>query len=131
MSLTPQEIAQRILMFLNKPLQTSSLERIGWTWNPTKAAGVVSAGAFAATAISAIDGTKTFGPALLPGVATDLEGLAVTGNASSVASSSSCIRNCTENGCRTSSLHGVRCRGDGAVGVVFGDGDGSDGFGFL
>ena len=38
----------------------------------------------AATATSALDGTVTFTPASLPGVATNLVGLAVTGNAGSV-----------------------------------------------
>jgi hypothetical protein len=34
-----------------------------------------------ANAVSALDGTVTFTPAVLPGVATNLVGLAVTGNA--------------------------------------------------
>jgi hypothetical protein len=38
----------------------------------------------AATAVSALDGTVTFAPASLPGVATNMLGLAVTGNSSSV-----------------------------------------------
>jgi hypothetical protein len=38
----------------------------------------------AATAISALDGTVTFSPASLPGVATNMVGLAVTGNTGSV-----------------------------------------------
>jgi hypothetical protein len=38
----------------------------------------------AATAISALDGTVTFSPASLAGVATDMTGLAVTGNSGSV-----------------------------------------------
>jgi hypothetical protein len=38
-----------------------------------------------ATAVSAVDGTITFTPAVLPGVATNLVGLAVTGNAGSAA----------------------------------------------
>jgi hypothetical protein len=37
-----------------------------------------------ATEVSALDGTVTFTPASLPGVATDLVGLAVTGNSSSL-----------------------------------------------
>ena len=40
-----------------------------------------------ATAISALDGTVTFVPVSLPGVATNLVGLAVTGNSSTVAAS--------------------------------------------
>jgi hypothetical protein len=38
----------------------------------------------AATATSALDGTVTFAPASLPGVATNMLGLAVTGNTGSV-----------------------------------------------
>jgi hypothetical protein len=38
----------------------------------------------AATATSALDGTVTFTPASLPGVATNMLALAVTGNAGSV-----------------------------------------------
>jgi hypothetical protein len=38
----------------------------------------------AATATSALDGTVIFAPASLPGVATNMIGLAVTGNAGSV-----------------------------------------------
>ena len=38
----------------------------------------------AATATSALDGTVTFNPASIPGVATNMLGLAVTGNAGSV-----------------------------------------------
>ena len=37
-----------------------------------------------ATAISALDGTVTFSPASIPGVATNLVGLAVTGNSSTL-----------------------------------------------
>jgi hypothetical protein len=37
-----------------------------------------------ATAVSALDGTVTFTPASLPGVATDLVGVAITGNSSSL-----------------------------------------------
>jgi hypothetical protein len=37
-----------------------------------------------ATATSAVDGSVTFSPASIPGVATDLLGLAVTGDAGSV-----------------------------------------------
>jgi hypothetical protein len=38
----------------------------------------------AASAISALDGTVAFGPVSLAGVATNLTGLAVTGNSGSV-----------------------------------------------
>jgi hypothetical protein len=37
-----------------------------------------------ATATSALDGTVTFAPAALPGVATDLEAVAASGNTSTL-----------------------------------------------
>lgn len=85
---TPGQITMRVLDMNGNPMAggTVVLYQALYAWTPPCAPHVrCTAGALLATqagvATSALDGTVTFAPAALPGVATNLVGLAVTGNA--------------------------------------------------
>ncbi len=88
---TPSQIALRLLDMDGNPMAggTVALYQALYAWTPPCAPHAVCAqGALlatqAATATSAIDGTVTFIPASLPGVATNLLGLAASGNSATV-----------------------------------------------
>jgi hypothetical protein len=66
-----------------------SLYQALYAWTPPCAAHGVCAPApllamQAAAATSALDGTVSFVPAMLPGIATNLEGLAASGNTATI-----------------------------------------------
>jgi hypothetical protein len=88
---TPNQIALRLLDVDGNPMAggTVALYQALYAWTPPCSPNVVcSPGALLSTeasmAISAIDGSVTFVPAALPGVATNLIGLAASGNTSTV-----------------------------------------------
>jgi hypothetical protein len=88
---TPSLITLRLLDMDGNPMAGGSVElyQALYAWAPPCAAHGVCApapllAAQSATATSAIDGTVAFTPASLPGVATNLLGLAVSGNNASV-----------------------------------------------
>jgi len=88
---TPSQIALRLLDMDGNPMVggTVALYQALYAWTPPCSPNVVCRpGALVATetsiATSAIDGSVTFVPAALPGVATNLMGLAASGNTSTV-----------------------------------------------
>jgi hypothetical protein len=88
---TPSQIVLRLLDMDGNPMAGGSvtLYQALYAWSPPCAAHEVCPPANllasqATTAISALDGTVTFIPASLPGVATNLLGLAASGNTSTV-----------------------------------------------
>ena len=88
---TPSQITLRLLDMDGNPMAGGSVElyQALYAWAPPCAAHGVCAPApllatQSATATSAIDGTVAFTPASLPGVATNLLGLAVSGNTATV-----------------------------------------------
>ena len=88
---TPSQITLRLLDMDGNPMAGGSvaLYQALYAWSPPCAAHGVCAPApllatQSATATSAIDGTVAFVPASLPGVATNLLGLAASGNSASV-----------------------------------------------
>jgi hypothetical protein len=91
MESTPSQITLRLLDMDGNPMAGGSvaLYQALYAWSPPCAAHGVCAPApllatQSATATSAIDGTVAFAPASLPGVATNLLGLAASGNSASV-----------------------------------------------
>ena len=89
---TPSQIALRLLDTDGNPMAggTVSLYQALYAWSPPCAPHTIcTQGALlatqAATATSAIDGSVTFLPVLLPGVAANLRGLAASGNTATVA----------------------------------------------
>lgn len=89
LSATPGQIVLRVLDLGGHPMAgaTVTLYQALYAWTPPCAAHTVCVpGALLATqsgvALSAVDGTVSFAPAVLPGVATDLLGLATTGESS-------------------------------------------------
>ena len=91
MQSTPSQITLRLLDMDGNPMAGGSvaLYQALYAWSPPCAAHGVCAPApllatQSATATSAIDGTVAFVPASLPGVATNLLGLAASGNSASV-----------------------------------------------
>lgn len=90
-SATPSQIALRLLDMDGNPMAggTVALYQALYAWSPPcNPHTVCTQGALlatqAATATSAVDGSVTFMPASLPGVATDLLGLAASGNTATV-----------------------------------------------
>jgi hypothetical protein len=88
---TPAQITLRLHDMDGNPMAAGSvtLHQALYAWAPPcPAHGVcppaVLLGTQSATAISALDGTVTFTPAVLPGVPTDLEALAASGNSSTL-----------------------------------------------
>jgi hypothetical protein len=88
---TPSQIALRLLDVDGNPMAggTVALYQALYAWTPPCSPNVVCPpGALlateASTAISAVDGSVTFVPASLPGVATNLMGLGASGNSSTV-----------------------------------------------
>jgi hypothetical protein len=88
---TPSQITLRVLDMDGNPIAggTVALYQALYAWAPPcPAHGRCAASELlatqSATATSAVDGSVTFSPAVMPGVATDLLGLAVTGDAGSV-----------------------------------------------
>jgi len=88
---TPGQITLRVLDMDGNPMAgaTVTLYQALYAWAPPcpahgRCAQTELLATQASTAASALDGTVTFSPASLPGVATNLLGLAVTGNAGSV-----------------------------------------------
>jgi hypothetical protein len=88
---TPSQITLRVLDMDGNPMAGGSVTyyQALYAWEPPCAQHTACVqGALlatqSATATSALDGTVTFTPASLPGVATNLRGLAATGNSSTV-----------------------------------------------
>ena len=88
---TPSQIALRLLDMDGNPMAggTVALYQALYAWSPPCSPHTVcEQGALlatqAATATSAVDGSVTFTPASLPGVATNLLGLAASGNTATV-----------------------------------------------
>ena len=88
---TPSQIVLRLVDMDGNPMAGGSvgLYQALYAWTPPCSPHVVcTQGALLATtagmATSAVDGTVTFAPASLPGVAMELEGVAASGNASTV-----------------------------------------------
>ena len=88
---TPNQIALRLLDMDGNPMAggTVALYQALYAWTPPCSPNMVCPpGALLATeaftATSAVDGSVTFAPAALPGVATNLMGLAASGNTSTV-----------------------------------------------
>jgi len=88
---TPSQIALRLLDMDGNPMAGGTVElyQALYAWTPPCSPHVVCPpGALlatqASTATSAVDGSVTFVPASLPGVATNLMGLAASGNTSTV-----------------------------------------------
>jgi len=88
---TPNQIALRLLDMDGNPMAggTVALYQALYAWTPPCSPNVVCPpGALlateASTATTAVDGSVTFVPASLPGVATNLMGLAASGNTSTV-----------------------------------------------
>jgi hypothetical protein len=88
---TPNQIVLRLLDTDGNPMAggTVTLYQALYAWTPPCAPhGVCAPGQLLATqqatAVSAVDGTVTFTPASLPGVATKLVGLAASGNTAAV-----------------------------------------------
>jgi len=90
-SATPSQITLRVLDMDGNPMAggTVSLYQALYAWAPPCAVHGVCApsellASEASSATSALDGTVTFSPASLPGVATNLTALATTGNTSTL-----------------------------------------------
>ncbi len=90
-SATPAQITLRLLDMDGTPMAAGSvtLYQALYAWQPPCGAHSVCPPSTllatqTSTAVSALDGTVTLTPATLPGVATDLLGLAATGNTSSL-----------------------------------------------
>ena len=90
-SATPQQIVFRLLDVNGNSMAggTVSFYQSLYAWTQPCSAHVVCApgallGTQSGTAVSALDGTVTFSPGRLPGVATSLRGLALSGNSSTV-----------------------------------------------
>lgn len=90
-SSTPSQIVLRVLDMDGNPMAgaTVTLNQALYAWTPPCAPHAICAqGTLLAQqsgiATSALDGTVTFAPASLPGVATNLAGLAASGNTSTV-----------------------------------------------
>lgn len=88
---TPSQIALRLLDMDGNPMAggTVALYQALYAWTPPCSSNMVCPpGALlatqASTATSTVDGSVTFAPASLPGVATNLMGLAASGNTSTV-----------------------------------------------
>jgi hypothetical protein len=88
---TPSQITLRVLDMDGNPMAggTVALYQALYAWAPPcpahgRCAQSELLATQSATATSAVDGSVTFSPAVLPGVATDLLGLAVTGDTGSV-----------------------------------------------
>lgn len=88
---TPAQITLRVLDMDGNPMAAGvvSLYEALYAWAPPcpahgRCAEAELLASQTATAVSALDGTVAFTPASLPGVATDLVGLATTGNSSSL-----------------------------------------------
>lgn len=88
---TPSEIALRLLDMDGNPMAggTVSLYQALYAWSPPCAPHTVcTQGALlssqASSAISALDGSVTFAPISIPGVATSLSGVAASGNTATV-----------------------------------------------
>jgi hypothetical protein len=88
---TPAQITLRLLDMNSNPMAggTVSLYQALYAWSPPCAPHAVCAqgallGAQSSTATSAVDGTVSFTPASMPGVATNLVGIAASGNTSTV-----------------------------------------------
>jgi hypothetical protein len=88
---TPGQITLRLLDTNSNPMAGGvvSLYQALYAWTPPCAPHTVcTPGALldaqSATAVSALDGTVTFTPASMPGVATKLEAIAASGNTSTV-----------------------------------------------
>ncbi|MGP8253001.1 MAG: IPT/TIG domain-containing protein [Terracidiphilus sp.] len=88
---TPSQIVLRVLDMDGNPMAngTVSFYQALYAWTPpcephTVCAQGVLLATQTATATSAIDGSVSFTPASMPGVATDLVGIAATGNTSTV-----------------------------------------------
>ena len=88
---TPNQIALRLLDMDGNPMAggTVALYQALYAWTPPCSPNMVCPpGALLATetstGITAVDGSVTFVPAALPGVATNLKGLAASGNTSTV-----------------------------------------------
>ena len=88
---TPSQIALRLLDMDGNPMAGGTVElyQALYAWTPPCSPHVICPpGALlatqTATAISAVDGSVTFVPASLPGVATNLTGLAVSGSTSTM-----------------------------------------------
>lgn len=88
---TPGQITLRVVDVDGNPMAAGvvSLYQSLYAWAPPcpahgRCAQTELLATQTATAISALDGTVTFAPATLPGVATDIAGAATTGNASSL-----------------------------------------------
>ena len=91
LSATPSQIVLRLLDMDGKPMAGGTVElyQALYAWTPPCAPhALCTQGALltaeAGSATSAVDGSVTFAPATLPGVATRLLGLAVSGNTASV-----------------------------------------------
>jgi hypothetical protein len=90
-SATPAMITLRVLDMSGNPMAGGSvtLYQALYAWAPpcgphSRCAASQLLAAQTSTAISALDGTVSFTPAALPGVATDLAGVATTGNSSTL-----------------------------------------------
>ena len=88
---TPAQVVLRLVDVDGNTMAggTVALYQSLYAWTPPCAAHVVCApgallGTASGTAVSALDGTVSFSPLTLPGVATSLQGLALSGNASTV-----------------------------------------------
>jgi hypothetical protein len=91
LSATPSQVVLRLLDMNSNPMAggTVTLYQSLYAWTaPCAPHAVCTQGALlatqTATAISAVDGSVVFTPASLPGVATDLVGVAASGNTSTV-----------------------------------------------
>jgi hypothetical protein len=88
---TPAQIVLRLLDINSNPMAggTVSLYQALYAWSPPCAPHAVCTqgtllAAQSSTAISAVDGTVNFVPASMPGVATNVVGVAASGNTSTV-----------------------------------------------
>ena len=89
---TPAQFVLRLLDMNGNPMAGGAVELFQslYAWTPPCAAHAVCPGGAllgtqSASAVSAIDGSVSFAPLALPGVSTRLAGLAISGNASTVA----------------------------------------------
>jgi hypothetical protein len=91
LSATPSQIVLRLRDMDGNPMAGGTVElyQALYAWTPPCSPHTVCASgallsARAGSATSAVDGTVIFAPATLPGTATQLEGLAVSGNSAAV-----------------------------------------------